>query len=186
VEFVENWDSLSWAALAARVLGVALAIALLAGLRRRFSGTTEVGASAALVAALLAAWLVVPTLRGQARDLSEFRDSNAGKVEAEKNFACTTQALIDRPFFEWAKRKMGPGARYHLAIAESTRQVDGQFCIRLIMLPATEARTFEEAGWAIFYEDLPGPDVKRVARRGGRYITPDPANPDRALVELDP
>ena len=184
MSFVEEFDSLSIVTLLAQVAGLLLAVVVVAAVRGRSVATRDLPVAAAIVAVLLSAWLFVTTLRSSAKSLDDFRKSTDTKVETEKNLACATQALIDVPFVDWAKRRMGPRAKYHLVVSPKTKQLDGQFCLRLLLLPSVQVRRYEDADWVIFYEDNPAREIERAERRGGQFLLPDKTNADRILVRF--
>lgn len=183
--FVKTFEGISILYLALQVGGVLAAAVFVAAVRRRRGGEGwDLPGAAALVSLAGGVVLFVPTAWDSGKELDQFRQTNANKAEPEKRLACAPQSLVDVNFINWVKTQMPERARYRLVVSQKSEEIATHFCIRYLLLPRVETRRTEDAGWMVFWEEVPNEQAAKAQRRDGVFMTFDPNERDRLLVRL--
>ena len=140
--------------------------------------------STAIGVAVVLALVAVSTFREQwhTLDLQRTQFSKAEPYQAKSE--CAVSLGADPYFVAWVSSKVPPRERYWMPPGPS-RGYAPDICMRMILIPRTETKVLDEAGWAVLWGEY---DVKgtlaELRRRGGKVYPYNGDSRDRFVVQL--
>jgi hypothetical protein len=162
------------ASLVAQTLGVLAASAVLVALASRAGIRVALPVAAALAAVLLLAVLAVANYREGWHTFDVQRQRFSHVTEKQTRVSCAGATGVDLGFLAWAAGRIPTRERYFPVLPHRLVSSNGDFCIRLVMLPRIATRTLPEAHYVLLWGVAPAAVGAGLRRRGARIETYKP------------